>query len=201
MKYRIILILVFLMKCSLNWGQVDSTLSSLLDSLRNEDQKWRNLIRKINNKEVDSISFGTVSKRAGEVDSMNYLVIKPLFDKYGYLGYDKVGINSSHNFWLLVQHADKHPDFQDSVLVRMKIEADKGNSSITDYAYLLDRVLINTGQKQVYGTQMTLNSSKTSYEPKPVIEPEKLNERRRQVGLPTIEVYIQIMNDNYLEKQ
>jgi hypothetical protein len=189
------------MKCSLNWGQVDSTLSSLLDSLRNEDQKWRNLIRKINNKEVDSISFGTVSKRAGEVDSMNYLVIKPLFDKYGYLGYDKVGINSSHNFWLLVQHADKHPDFQDSVLVRMKIEADKGNSSITDYAYLLDRVLINTGQKQVYGTQMTLNSSKTSYEPKPVIEPEKLNERRRQVGLPTIEVYIQIMNDNYLEKQ
>jgi hypothetical protein len=102
---------------------------------------------------------------------------------------------------LLVQHADKHPDFQDSVLVRMKIEADKGNSSITDYAYLLDRVLINTGQKQVYGTQMTLNSSKTSYECKPVIGPEKLNERRRQVGLSTIEVYIQIMNDNYLEKK
>jgi hypothetical protein len=48
---------------------------------------------------------------------------------------------------------------------------------------------------------MTLNSSKTSYECKPVIGPEKLNERRRQVGLSTIEVYIQIMNDNYLEKK
>jgi hypothetical protein len=199
MKIRAILIFVFLFKCSLNWGQVDSTLSSLLDSLKVEDQKWRHLIHKVTIKETDSISI--VSKGVRAVDSMNYLVIKPLFDKDGYPGYNKVGIKSSHNFWLLVQHADRHPDFQDSVLVRMKVEADKGNSSLQDYAYLLDRVLINTGQKQVYGTQMTLNSSKTSYECKPVIDPEKLNERRKQVGLSTLEVYIRIMNDNYLEKK
>jgi hypothetical protein len=94
MKHRIILIVFFLLKCSLNWGQVDSTLSSLLDSLKTEDQKWRHLIHKVTGKETDSISI--VSKRVRAVDSMNYLVIKPLFDKYGYLGYYKVGIQSSH---------------------------------------------------------------------------------------------------------
>lgn len=130
-------------------------------------------------------------------DSLNFIQIKKLFDKYGFLGYDKVGKEGSSNFWLLVQHADKHPSFQDSVLTKMKIEADKGNASLKDYAYLMDRVKINTGQLQIYGTQMVLDSTKTSYTPKPTVEPDKLNERRMSVGLNTIEEYIKIMNKHY----
>ena len=45
---------------------------------------------------------------------------------------------------------------------------------------------------------MTLDSLKMSYEPKPVENPEKLNERRKQVGLSPIEDYIRIMNDSFL---
>ena len=193
--------LIFLLKCTLFWGQIDTNLIRLIDSMRGEDQKWRNLSSKVYKKEIDTISIEVIMNNVRVTDSMNFSIIKPVFDKYGYPGYDKVGEQSSHNFWLLVQHADKHPDFQDSVLIKMKIEADKGNSSIKDYAYLFDRVKINSGQPQRYGTQMTLDSLKMSYEPKPVEEPDKLNERRKQVGLSPIEVYIKIMNDNFLKSK
>ena len=96
-----------------------------------------------------------------------------------------------------MQHQDRHSQFQEEVLHKMKEEADKGKASVINYAYLLDRVKVNTGQLQVYGTQMILNSTKTSYEPKPVVEPSKLNERRKSVGLDTIESYIETMNSRY----
>ena len=199
MTYRIVLVYIFLFQSLPFWGQVDSNLSKLLDSLKIEDQKWRDLSSKVYQNEIDTISIELVTKRVIETDSLNYLVIKPLFDKYGYLGNDKVGVQSSHNFWLLVQHADFHPDFQEIVLIKMKIEADKGNAPLKDYAYLYDRVKVNSGQLQLYGTQMTLDSLIMSYKPEPVFDPDKLNERRKQAGLSPIEDYIKIMNDNFLK--
>ncbi|MFA4853490.1 MAG: DUF6624 domain-containing protein [Bacteroidales bacterium] len=196
MKHTIISTLFFLLT-TFAFGQLNSNLSKQLDSLVTIDQKWRGLIRQVNNKEIDTISGDIVVNKIRETDSLNFLQIKKLFDNYGYLGYDKVGKESSHNFWLLIQHADKYPSFQDSVLTKMKLEADKGNASLLDYAYLVDRVKVNTGQLQIYGTQMKLNSTKTSYETKPTLEPDKLNEKRKQVGLPPIEDYIKTMNERY----
>ena len=77
----------------------------------------------------------------------------------------------------------------------MKMEVDWGKACATNYAYLVDRVKVNSGQPQVYGTQMQMNSDTTSFEPMTVIEPEKLNERRKSVGLDSIESYIQTMNE------
>jgi hypothetical protein len=79
----------------------------------------------------------------------------------------------------------------------MKLEIGLGNASKMDYAYLVDRVNVNQGQLQIYGTQMTLNSDSTSFIPKPVISTEKLNERRTEMGLPPIERYIEIMNEHF----
>jgi hypothetical protein len=199
MTHRIALVFFFIFQSLLFWGQVNFDLSKLLDSLKIEDQKWRNLSSKVYKNEIDTISIDLVMRRVRETDSLNYLIIKPLFDKYGYLGNDKVGVQSSHNFWLLVQHADFHPDFQESVLIKMKVEVDKENAPIKDYAYLYDRVKVNSGQLQLYGTQMALDSLIMSYKPKPVFDPERLNERRKQAGLSPIEDYIKIMNDNFIK--
>jgi hypothetical protein len=79
----------------------------------------------------------------------------------------------------------------------MKIKTYKGNASLADFAYLTDRVKVNTKQLQVFGTQMQLNESKTSYEPRPLIDPENVNLRRSEIGLETIEEYIEIMNERY----
>jgi hypothetical protein len=174
-------------------------LLDLLDSMRTEDQKWRNHMTRFTNGELqnDTISKETISRRMMLTDSSNYFLLKDIFDKYGFPNYDIVGKEGSNNFWLLVQHQDRHPTFQDSVLVKMKIEVDANKAYSGNYAYLVDRVKVNTGQQQVYGTQMELNSEQTSYVPKSVIDSGKLNERRASVGLGTIENYIKIMNTRY----
>lgn len=130
-------------------------------------------------------------------DSLNYFLLKDIFAKYGFPNHDLVGQEGSSNFWLLVQHQDRHPAFQDSVLTKMKIEVDAHKASGRNYAYLVDRVKVNTGQQQIYGTQLELNEEHTSYIPKNVIDPDKLNERRLSVGLESIESYIEFMNQVY----
>lgn len=177
----------------------DKSLIHLLDSLVTEDQKWRNYhVQADNGKLPEGIPTREhLANFMRKTDSLNYFIINRIFKKHGFPNYDLVGENGSNNFWLLIQHQDNHPEFQQEVLARMKVEADKGKASLINYAYLTDRVNVNTGQLQVYGTQMKLNASQTSFEPQPVIEPEKLNERRKSIGLESIESYINLMNSRY----
>jgi hypothetical protein len=178
----------------LNKGLVDQ-----LAEMVKEDQKWRNYLTKYNNNELgaDTVSRDYLLQQMQTTDSLNHFKLWQIFTMYGYPNYDLVGETGATNFWLLMQHQDKHPKFQEAVLEKMKIEMERGKASPTFYAYLVDRVNVNTGKLQVYGTQMMPNASGTSYEPQPVIEPEKLNARRLSVGLDSIETYIQTMNTLY----
>ena len=180
-------------------AKLDKTLIRKLDSLTKEDQKWRQLSRRFHNNLIpkDSIDQQTIFANMVKTDSLNTFEVRRIFYKYGFPNYDLAGKEGSGNFWLLVQHQDRNPSFQDSVLIAMKIETEKGKASKQDYAYLADRVKVNTRQLQIYGTQMKLNTDHSSYIPQQVIDPEKLNERRKSVGLGTIEEYIKIMNTHY----
>jgi len=97
----------------------------------------------------------------------------------------------------MMQHCDKDPKFQEEVLAEMKKHLERKNANASNYAYLIDRVNVNTGKPQVYGTQMKLNQEGSSYEPKIVMELQNLNKRRAEVGLSTIEEYIGVMNSHY----
>lgn len=55
-------------------------------------------------------------------------ILENVFKKYGYPGYDLVGKTGSNNFWLMVQHCDKQPDFQIQILKAMKAEVDRNNA-------------------------------------------------------------------------
>ncbi|OON69614.1 hypothetical protein B0919_06665 [Hymenobacter sp. CRA2] len=51
-----------------------------------------------------------------DVEKANYARHQPVLERivrqYGFPGVRQVGKTSSHNFWLMVQHADAHPEFQ-----------------------------------------------------------------------------------------
>ena len=49
----------------------------------------------------------------------------------------------------------------------MRVAVENNRASATDFAYLTDRTKISSGFKQTYGTQMVLNSDKSSFIPKP----------------------------------
>lgn len=123
------------------------------------------------------------------------LLLSKVFDLYGYPGYDLVGQKGSNNFWLMVQHCDKHLAFQQKVLNAMKKELAKNNADSKNYAYLTDRVKINTRQKQVYGTQLTYNTDSCQAIPKPLADSLNVNQRRKEVGLEPIEKYLDSMSE------
>ena len=126
-------------------------------------------------------------------------ILKQLFDQYGFLGFDRVGEEGSLNFWLMVQHSDHDPKFQQEILEQMKIEVNKGNASPSNYGLLVDRVNLNTGKPQVYGTQVDYNLATGQAFPRNLADSASVNERRKSVGLEPLEVYLNQMTEMHFE--
>ena len=119
--------------------------------------------------------------------------LKQIFDKYGFVGFDLAGEEGSQNFWLMVQHSDDNPDFQKEVLKKMKIEVEKGNAKPSNYGLLVDRANLNTGQKQIYGTQVDYNFDIAQAYSKNLADSANVNERRKSIGLEPLEEYLNQM--------
>lgn len=125
--------------------------------------------------------------------------IEEIFNTYGFAGYDLVGEEGSQDFWLVVQHSDHNPEFQKEILEKMKIEVDNENADAKSYALLVDRVKLNTGQKQVYGTQVDYNFKFAQAYPKKLADSINVNQRRKSVGLEPLEVYLNSMSEMHFD--
>lgn len=193
------IILLLLALNSFGQDSLNVDLQKRIYELYKTDQACRAQIRKYENHELDTNTFklSDIQTNIRSTDNLNYFELKNIIDEYGFPGFDLVGEDYSNSFWNLIQHQDENLEFQKEALAKMKIECDKNNASKVYYAYLIDRVKLNSGELQIYGTQMQLNADSSSYEPKPVLEPEKLGERRKEVGLIPMREYILIMNKRY----
>lgn len=120
--------------------------------------------------------------------------LREIFDKYGFVGFDLVGEKGSQNFWLMVQHSDHNPEFQKEVLVKMKVQVDKGNAKPNNYGLLVDRVNLNLGKPQVYGTQVDYDFNIAQAFPKNLADSINVNERRKSIGLEPLEEYLNRMS-------
>ncbi|MEX0275068.1 MAG: DUF6624 domain-containing protein [Flavobacteriaceae bacterium] len=128
-------------------------------------------------------------KAQDRIFKANTDTIKRMFETYGFLGIDKVGKQASHDFWLLVQHADHDIEFQEKVLNEMIHEVKNNNADASNYAYLMDRVLKNKGKKQLYGTQVKYIDDFWII-PQPLQDSVNVNKRRKEVGLSPLEEYL-----------
>lgn len=125
--------------------------------------------------------------------------VKEIFDRHGFVGIDLAGEEGSLHFWLIVQHSDHDPEFQRKVLQKMKREVDRQNASASNYALLVDRVRVNTGRPQLYGTQVTFNTDTGQAYPKDLEDSTHVNERRKSVGLDPLEEYLNLMTEMHFE--
>ena len=83
--------------------------------------------------------------------------------------------------WLLAQHADRDPVPQRAFLDALRGAVDQGEASSAHLAYLEDRVRVNAGLPQLYGTQFTVTGRE--FGPHPIEDPQRLDERRAEAGL------------------
>jgi hypothetical protein len=123
-----------------------------------------------------------------KADEENRAWLKSVIGKRGWPGKSLVGEDGAHAAWLLVQHADADLPFQKKCLGLLEAAVKKGEAAPTDLAYLTDRVLAAEGKKQRYGTQLELKDGKLI--PKPVEDPEKLDARRKELGLVPMAEYV-----------
>ncbi|QKG57690.1 hypothetical protein GKZ68_14270 [Hymenobacter sp. BRD128] len=171
-------------------------LSKTLDSLAYVDQ-WP--MQQIFHQLPDS-----AGRSLYDVEKSNFARHQPLLEKivkqYGFPGFKQVGEKSANNFWLLVQHADAHPDFQRQVLQMMLLEVKRKNASPVNYAYLTDRVAINANQPEEYGTQVEykgLGLGKAV--PKSLRDPRNVDKRRAAIGMEPLENYLDMMSKMHEE--
>ncbi|MBK9015257.1 MAG: hypothetical protein IPM82_15000 [Saprospiraceae bacterium] len=125
-----------------------------------------------------------------QVDSVNELRMLRIFESVGsYPGLEMVGESQKNTAWLVIQHAPI--EFQERYYPLVEQAANEGQISKGDWAYLVDRMNMNRGIKQIYGSQMRLKDDKTGYEIYPLEDPFHVNERRAAMGLGPIEDYIE----------
>lgn len=65
----------------------------------------------------------------------------------------EVGVDTADKIWLLTQHADQTPAFQQTALEKMAPLLETGDVNRNNYAYLWDRVAVAQDRPQRFGTQ------------------------------------------------
>ena len=135
------------------------------------------------------------------VFTSNKAQVEIMFNKYGFPGFDKVGKEGSQHFWLLVQHCDQYPEFQKKVLKSMDKEVKKHNANPNNYAYLYDRVKVNAGEKQLFGTQVTYEVETTGRAiPKiGLADSANVDQLRKDYGLDSLKNYLNMMTTMHYE--
>lgn len=128
------------------------------------------------------------------VDLANTAGLKEIIAQIGWPSISKVGKEASIGAWLLAQHADRDVSFQEECLALMQ-GLSEGDVRKQDIAYLTDRVRVNRGFPQVYGTQFVLDKVKGKYVPQPIEDIEQVEKHRKEMDLDTLVENTRRMND------
>jgi hypothetical protein len=126
-----------------------------------------------------------------ELDRISTARLKEIVAQHGWPGFHLVGKDGANAAWLLAQHADRDLAFQKLCLTKMEQAVKNGDADASDWAYLVDRIAVSEHRKQTYGTQFV------GQNPSPIEDEPHVDQRRKAVGLPTMEEYRKSMQETY----
>jgi hypothetical protein len=174
--------------------QYDS-IKLVLEKMYDADQNIRRIL-------IDSIGFdspnaGQYIKRMQEIDKENKQNIVKILTKYGWIEKSKIGSKASEAIFYTIQHSDLA--LMDKYLPDLKRLAEMGEAKPIHAAMMEDRVLMNKGKKQIYGTQANdWFRADRKMAIWPIEDPAHVNERRKKVGFAkTVEEYAKNLPAEY----
>ncbi len=130
-----------------------------------------------------------VTSRLSAVDAANTAALKLLLERHGWIDVSTFGAEADGDAFLIAQHADADRDFQRAVLAVLEERVASGETKPSNYAYLYDRVAVAEKRPQRYGTQGRC-TGEGRWEPFELEDPERVDELRASVGLPTLAEYV-----------
>ena len=77
-----------------------------------------------------------------------------IMDEYGWPTAARVGEDAATSAWRVAQHADRDLSLQRRALRLLEEAVSRGEAHPRQLAFLRDRVLVNEGRPQIYGTQI-----------------------------------------------
>ncbi|WP_299673667.1 DUF6624 domain-containing protein [uncultured Tenacibaculum sp.] len=118
----------------------------------------------------------------------NFIKLEKLIKKYGWPTYEDVGKLAADGPLLVINHHEKEA-IRIKYLPRIKEACVKQQGSCVEFAKIQDRILVNTGKNQLYGMQFAYDLNH-KLEPLPIFEPEYVDQRRAEIGLPPLKDYL-----------
>lgn len=119
-----------------------------------------------------------------DVDAANRQQLKHIIAQDGLPTIAMVGVDGVHAVFLLTQHSDDDPAFQEKMLPMITARVRLGEITGGQFAMLTDRVLVNHGRPQRYGTQLVGNG------PAPIADEAHVDQRRRALGIISMKNYL-----------
>ncbi|MEZ4838693.1 DUF6624 domain-containing protein [Flavobacterium sp.] len=137
-----------------------------------------------------------------ELHNRNAKILSDIIDKIGYPTMDKVGKEANEATWLIIQHSIGQPEFMKKCAKLLKKAVSENKAAPKSLAYLTDRIAVFEGKKQLYGTQFDWDEY-GNLSPNHFDDLTKVNERRKSIGLNTLEEQTEIIrkqaeNENQL---
>ena len=119
-------------------------------------------------------------------DHRNQELVISIIEKCGMPTLNEVTQKHMNAIWLGLQHTDEKN--RKKYFPQIEKAVENGDLSKQQYALMKDRILMDEGKPQIYGSQIK-NGKLYKLE-----NPETVNERRKEMGMKTIENYLKHFN-------
>ena len=163
-------------------------LKSVLDSIYEEDQKYRQQAQDLREEyDWNDPEMQELLQIMHERDSANLILVSSILDKYGWLGPDEIGELANSTLFLVIQHADLETQLKYMPLMRKAVKDGKARAG--SLALLEDRTKLRQGKKQIYGSQISSDPKSGEYYVQPLEDPDHVDQRRAGVGLEPLGEY------------
>jgi len=134
-----------------------------------------------------------------ELHNRNAKILSDIIDKIGYPTIDKVGKEANEAAWLVIQHSIGQPEFMKKCAKLLENAVSENKANPKSLAYLTDRIAVFEGKPQLYGTQFDWDKN-GNLSPNIFDDLTKVNERRKSIGLNTLEEQTEIMRKQVIKE-
>lgn len=186
MRYytSILFVTFFLISCDQASDPISyDMLKSKIEKGLDEEQAIRKIyIEKLNSGNFDA----ALNTKMSEIDSLNAIAVGSFLKSYGYPKISVDGKKLSDGVFYILQHNEV--ETMKLYIDTLEARAWSGEASKKHFAMMKDRILADSHQKQIYGTQSMPRKNEqghvtNEYYIWPIAEPLKVDSLRKEVGL------------------
>lgn len=178
---RVTLLLFGLILCLISHSQDFEDIRTQLEAIELQSLKLRSKVMPtVREFGFESPQMDFLNTQIMEFDSSSLTLVEDIINKYGWLGRKQIGESGNNTLFLTIQHA-QDKEVTKKYFPLLQESAKKGDSKLSDMATIKDRMLVENGKPQLYGSQSRMVNGKL--ETYPIEDPKNVNKRRKKVGL------------------